>query len=67
MTSVFCVRANGGKYADHFKNGNYVAIGWIPGTDLSSITEEEQIRPLYKAEYDDEQSVYQVSMFLEAV
>ena len=49
MTSVFCVRANGGEYADHFKNGNYVAIGWIPDTDLSDITEEEQIRPLYRA------------------
>ncbi len=64
MTSVFCVRANGGEYADHFKNGNYVAIGWIPDTDLSNITEEEQIRPLYRAEYGDEQSVYQIIMFL---
>ena len=48
MTSVFCVRANGGEYADHFKNGNYVAIGWFDD-DLSDIT-EEQIRTLC-AEY----------------
>ena len=49
MTSVFCVRATlpgapSGQYADHFKNGNYVAIGWFDD-DLSDIT-EEQIRTL---------------------
>ena len=49
MTSVFCVRATlpgepSGQYADHFKNGNYVAIGWFDD-DLSDIT-DEQIRTL---------------------
>ena len=53
MTSVFCVRATlpgepAGQYADHFKNGNYVAIGWFDD-DLSDIT-EERIRTLC-AEY----------------
>ena len=65
MTSIFCVRAGeDDEYADHFKNGNYVAIGWILDTDLSDVTEEEQIRPLYRAVYGNERSVYQISSFL---
>ena len=65
MTSIFCVRAGeDDEYADHFRNGNYVAIGWIPNTDLSDTTGEEQIRPLYRAEHGDERSVYQISRFL---
>ena len=35
MTNVFCVRAEFGSYTKHFVAGGYVAIGWIPATDLS--------------------------------
>lgn len=37
MTSVWCVRAESGRYAKHFIDGGYVAIGWMQGCDLSKV------------------------------
>jgi len=48
MTNVWCVRADFGIYAKHFVDGGYVAIGWIPGIDLSGIKTREELYPLYK-------------------
>lgn len=35
--AAYCIRADGGTYAEAFKAGGYVAIGWMPGEDLSGI------------------------------
>ena len=37
MPNVFCVRADYGRYADAFKGGGYVAIGWLEDRDLGHL------------------------------
>ena len=49
MTNVWCVRAEYGRYANQFLNGEYAGIGWIRNQDLSSITDREELRKLYRA------------------
>lgn len=56
MTSIWCVRAEGGRYAEHFINGGYVAIGWSEIGDLSAVTTREELYPIYRAAYPDEKS-----------
>lgn len=71
MTNIWCVRAEFGTYTNHFVEGGYIAIGWMPETDLSEITSREQLYPLYKAEHPDDtsnivigQQVGQIARFL---
>lgn len=71
MTSVFCVRAEFGSYTKHFVAGGYVAIGWIPATDLSAVKTRDELYPLYRAEHPADtsnivigQQVGQVARFL---
>ena len=71
MTSVFCVRADFGTYASHFLQGGYAAIGWMRNTDLSGITNKEQLYPLYRLAHPDDtsnivigQQVGQIARFL---
>lgn len=45
---IFVVRAEVGKYAEAFKKGGYVAIGWLPDTDLSQVHDKNQLRSLYE-------------------
>ena len=47
---VWVVRADGGKYADHFVTGGYVAVGWF---DLSSVDTHDQLREIYELKYPD--------------
>lgn len=47
MSDVYCVRAEFGKYTQRFVSGGYVAIGWLPGTDLSSLGSKRELYPLY--------------------
>ena len=47
---VWVVRADGGKYADHFLSGGYAAVGWF---DLSSVDTRDQLRKVYELEYPD--------------
>ena len=35
--AAYCVRADGGRYAEAFRDGGYVAIGGMPDEDLSGI------------------------------
>lgn len=58
MPELFCVRAEGGKYAKAFLEGGYVAIGWFPGYDLSSFNSREDIVKLYRDTYPNEKSNY---------
>lgn len=54
MTNVWCVRANGGRYAEHFLKGGYAAIGWKEITqDLSSIQTREALYQIVKAAYPE--------------
>jgi restriction system protein len=71
MTNVFCVRAEFGSYTKHFVAGGYVAIGWIPATDLSAVKTRDELYPLYRAEHPGDtsnivigQQVGQVARFL---
>lgn len=53
---IFCVRADFGRYTQHFLDGNYIGIGWLPDHDLSAITCREELYSLYKAVYPDDKS-----------
>lgn len=71
MSNVFCVRAEFGTFAKQFVAGGYVAIGWMPNTDLSWITVRDELYPLYKAEHPADmskivigQQVGQIARFL---
>jgi predicted Mrr-cat superfamily restriction endonuclease len=71
MTNVWCVRAEFGTYTQHFVDGGYVGIGWMPNTDLSCVRSRDQLHPLYKAEHPDDtsnivigQQVGQIARFL---
>lgn len=71
MTSVWCVRADFGRYTQNFVDGGYVAIGWMPKLDLSGVKSREELYPLYRQEHPDDtsnivigQQVGQVARFL---
>jgi restriction system protein len=71
MSGVWCVRAEFGTYTRHFVEGGYVAIGWMPGVDLSAIRTRDALYPLYKQAHPDDtsnivigQQVGQISRFL---
>jgi restriction system protein len=71
VTNVWCVRAEFGTYTKPFVEGDYVAIGWMPNSDLSLIRSRDELYPLYKAEHADDtsnivigQQVGQIARFL---
>lgn len=71
MSSVWCVRAEFGTYTKQFVEGGYVAIGWLPKSDLSRIKTREELYPLYKADHPADtsnivigQQVGQIARFL---
>lgn len=71
MTSVWCVRAEFGRYTDHFLRGGYVGIGYRLDEDLSSVSTREELYEVFKKAYPDEtsnivigQQVGQIARFL---
>jgi restriction system protein len=71
MSELYCVRAEFGKYTEHFLKGNYVAIGWLSETNLSNIKNREELYPIYKVEHPNDtsnvvigQQVGQIARFL---
>jgi restriction system protein len=71
VSNVFCVRAEFGTYTQQFVSGGYVAIGWMPDSDLSAIATRDELYPLYKAAHPDDtsnivigQQVGQIARFL---
>ena len=48
------VGAEKGKYTDHFVDGGYAAIGWLRSSDLTGITDKEELRCLYKKKHPQE-------------
>ena len=64
MTNVWCVRADGGRYAEHFVKGGYAAIGWREITqDLGSVKTREALYPIVKAAYPDIKSPVVIERF----
>jgi restriction system protein len=47
MAGIYCVRAEGGKYAEAFRSGGYAAYAWEKSADLSRCTTKEQIQARY--------------------
>jgi restriction system protein len=71
MTNVWCVRAEFGTFTKQFVEGGYVAIGWMPNTDLSAVSSRDELYPLYKQAHPDDtsnivigQQVGQIARFL---
>lgn len=69
--NLYVVRADYGKYTDHFLKGGYVAIGWLQHDDLSSVTIREELYPLYTKNHPEDtsnvvigQQVGQIARFL---
>lgn len=68
--NLWCVRADSGKYAEHFIDGSYFGIGWSELGDLSSVKSKEEIYHLYKKAFPKDskivtgQQVGQISRFL---
>lgn len=49
--NVFVVRAEFGKYTDHFKDQGFVAIGWLPDSDFNFDISKGDLFPLMKETY----------------
>ncbi|MEE4197530.1 MAG: restriction endonuclease [Bacteroidales bacterium] len=56
MNNLYCVRAEFGKFTQHFLDGGYVAIGWLSDNDLSDIKSKEELYPLYKEAHPNDKS-----------
>jgi len=57
MTDVWCVRANGGQYTEHFLRGGFAGIGWSEiEQDLTDVTSREDLYPIVRAAYPEQQS-----------
>ncbi|WP_157209194.1 restriction endonuclease [Mariniflexile maritimum] len=68
---LYCVRADFGRYSQHFLEGGYIAIGWLPEYDLSKIQKRDELYPLYKKSHPKDtsnvvigQQVGQIARFL---
>lgn len=72
MSKVFCVRAEFGKFAHAFKNGGYVAIGWLDDRELGTLspTDSNLLHEFYRQAYPKDvdmrraQNVGQIARFL---
>ena len=51
VPKIWRVGAEKGKYTDSFVAGGYAGAGWMPGLDLTEVTDREALRSLYKKEY----------------
>lgn len=57
MSNVWCVRANGGEFAEHFVRGGYVAIGWRQiKRNLSDVHSRDELYQIVRSAYPDVQS-----------
>ncbi|TVR81094.1 MAG: hypothetical protein EA412_03850 [Chitinophagaceae bacterium] len=68
---LYCVRAEFGTYTQHFLDGGYIGIGWLPDNNLSNIQTRDELYPLYKTAYPKDtsnvvigQQVGQIARFL---
>lgn len=71
MSEVYCVRAEFGSYTNRFVQGNYIAIGWLNGVDLSAVKTKDELYPIYRKGHPNDtsnivigQQVGQIARFL---
>lgn len=71
MPNVWCVRADYGRFAEHFVKGGYAAIGWFDDFDIATVKDRQEVATLYPAHHPDDtspfvigQQVGQISRFL---
>lgn len=71
MTGVWCVRAEFGRYTEHFLRGGYVGIGYRLDEDLSGVSTKEKLYEVFRMAYPEEtsnivigQQVGQIARFL---
>lgn len=65
MTKVWCIRANGGQYADHFVHGAYVGIGWKEiAHDLGGIQSRDDLYPIVHTAYPGVTSAIVIGNFV---
>ena len=65
MTSVWCVRANGGEYAEHFLRGAYMGIGWREiAQELGGIKSRDDLYTDLRAAYPDQQSAIVIGNYV---
>jgi restriction system protein len=65
MTNIWCVRADGGTYTEHFLRGGYAGIGWREiAQDLSAIRTRDELYPIVRAAYPDVQSSIVIGNFV---
>ena len=50
---MFCVRADGGRFAQAFVSGGYVAIGWNDVQDLDSANPDDDIKTMLREAYPE--------------
>ena len=58
ITRVWVVRAEFGRYTNHFLIGRYVGIGWIPYQGLGAVRDIDELYDLYREAYPDDTSKY---------
>jgi predicted Mrr-cat superfamily restriction endonuclease len=46
MNQIFCVRAEFGKFTEHFINGGYAAVGWFSQQDFSAASNREELEEI---------------------
>lgn len=57
MTDLYCVRAESGKFTEHFVRGGYAAIEWKNlNCDLSAIRSRDELYSIFKEAYPDQSS-----------
>lgn len=65
MTSVWCIRAEGGIYTEHFLRGSYAAIGWREiDQDLGGVRARDDLYPIVRAAYPDIQSAIVIGNYV---
>ena len=65
MTSVWCVRANGGEFTEQFLSGGYAGIGWRAIDQvLGSIQSRDELYPVVREAYPDVQSAIVIGNYV---
>jgi len=71
MSNVWCIRAEYGKYADHFVKGGFIAVGYDIEETLLGTTNKDELAAVYRKFHPTEtsnfvvgQQVGQISRFL---
>ena len=53
---MWVVRAEFGKFTNHFISKGFIGIGWVPDDDLTKVTDPKEIRTLYTQHHPKDKS-----------